>query len=164
MWRGIAFIAESTSSSRMPSMRRRSTIRARVRSDVMPLPLSPPPAVPIGGIPSAIVSAGSSLEPCRHAAHLVAIGQVDLQRRDRHVVTLDGMKIRAFARIGRFPCGADPVHRLSARTLHPDDVLGLVPAAQPGDPVAAYSLALDVGHVDIQQPRPCRLASMPIEQ
>ena len=38
MCRGTAFIAASTTSSRMPCSRRRSTIRVRVRADVMPMP------------------------------------------------------------------------------------------------------------------------------
>src|SRR6476620_11319986 len=154
----MAFIAESTSSSRMPSARRRSTMRARVRSDVMPLPLirPAPPSVPIARIPSTI-------EPCRDTCHLVPIGQIDLQRRDRYVMAPDRMEIGAFAGIRSRARRTDPVHRLTARTLHPDHVLGLVAASQPRDPVPPQLRALDVGHVHVEQPRPCGLAPMPFE-
>jgi len=50
MCRGTAFIAASTISSRMPSARSRSIMRARVRSDVMPIPLVPLPPAPSAAI------------------------------------------------------------------------------------------------------------------
>ena len=47
MWRGVVFIASSTSSSRIPSARSRSTMRLRVRVDVIPIPAILSPSVPI---------------------------------------------------------------------------------------------------------------------
>ena len=53
MWRGTAVSAASTTSSRIPCSRRRSTIRARVRADVMPIPVRrvSSPSVPIARLP-----------------------------------------------------------------------------------------------------------------
>jgi len=40
----------------------------------------------------------SALEPRGYARHLLAVGEVDLQWRDRYVLTLDGVEVRALAR------------------------------------------------------------------
>src|SRR5512132_4548803 len=134
----------------MPSARSRSTMRARVRSDVMQMPLVPAPRLPTP--PIAPSCATSTLEPRRHAGHLVAIGQVDLQRRDRDIVAANCVKVRAFARIGGGTRCTHPVDGLAARALHADDVLGLVPAAKARNAITAYVTALDIGNVDVEQP------------
>src|SRR5690348_13170095 len=162
MWRGTAFIAESTASSRMPSVRSRSIIRARVRSDVMPLPLVPLLPAPGAAIIGRPVLSG--IEPRADAAHLLAIGEVDLQRRHRNPAVLDGVEIGPLARVGRRARGADPVDRFAARALHAHDVLGLVPASEPRDPITLHVLARDVGNVDVQEPRAGGLALMPQKQ
>src|SRR4029077_3118027 len=129
MWRGTAFIAASTTSSRMPSARSRSTILARVRVEVIPMPDSLSSRVTIVAPP--IADFASTREPLRDGRQFVAVRQIDLQRRERRVALIDRVEIRAFARIGCAARGADPVHGFAARILADDDVLRLVPAAEP---------------------------------
>ena len=132
MCRGTAFIAASTTSSRMPCSRSRSTIRARVRAEVMPMPDIPSssPSVPIARASVGPVSV-SAPSHARDARHLVAIGEIDLQRRHRRVARLDRVEIGAFAGVRRGAGRADPVDGLAARALRADHVLRLVPPPEP---------------------------------
>src|SRR6185369_5488342 len=106
MWRGTAFIAASTTSSRMPSARNRSTILARVRVEVVPMPDSLSSRVTI--FAPTIAYCASRRQPLHDRGQFVAVRQVDLQRRERGITLIDRVEIRAFARIGCGARGADP--------------------------------------------------------
>ena len=92
----------STASSAMPCSRRRSTMRVRVRADVMPMPRrcrdrsTPTPAT-------------------LHRRHLRVVRQIDLQRRDRHEAVRDGVEIGALARVLRAAPAAPTQYTVSPR-------------------------------------------------
>src|SRR5437879_4620278 len=164
MWRGTALIAASTISSRIPSTRSRSTIRARVRSDVIPMPVCVGPRVPIARVPIAANAGGSTLEPHADIRHLIAIGEIDLQRGHRHEALLDRMKIGAVTGIGSGTCGTDPIHGLPARALGADHVFGAMPAPEPRDLDSIDIVTGHIGDVDVEQPRTGGPARMALDQ
>ena len=157
MWRGTAFIADSTTSSAMPCVaqpldhararaRRRHADAVALRRRASPSPL-----------PQCALSA-IAMRP----RHQLAMREVDLQRRDRHVVGADRVEIGALARVGRLARRADPVHRLAARILRADHVLGLVPSPEARHLHALQRAQRYVRHVDVEQPRAGRRARMPL--
>src|SRR5215831_13860788 len=145
MWRGTLPIAASTASSFTPCSRTRSTIRARVRVEVMPMPSKLPPAALIGA------ARRSDREPLAHPRKLRMVGEVDLQRRHRDVALLDRVEIGPLARVGGRSRRAHPVARLAARRLHLDDRLGLVPLAEPRDAITLDLVLRQVWNVDVEQ-------------
>src|SRR5438552_2904626 len=156
MWRGTAPIAERTVSSLMPCSRSRSTIRARVRADVMPMPPN--------FSPMAVIESCSRGQPASNARHFGVMSKVDLKRSHRHTTVLHGVEIGALARIGSGARTADPVAGFAARRLRLDHRLGLVPLAKPCQAIAIELALRDVGNVDIEQPRAKRLAPVPVQQ
>src|SRR4051794_40781384 len=138
MWRGTAVIADSTTWSAIPWSWSRSTIRDRVRAEVMPMPSR--------------VIAESLPQPRLDARHQVAVREVDLQRRHGDVIGADGVKVGALARVRRLARGANPVDGLAARILRADHVLRLVPPAKASHDRAAKRVERYVGHVDVEQP------------
>src|SRR5438445_3374833 len=156
MWRGTAPIAESTVSSLMPCSRSRSTIRARVRADVMPMPPN--------FSPMAVIDSHSSEQPASNARHFGVVSKVDLQWRHRDTTVLDGVEIGALAGIGSRACTANPIAGLAARRLRLDDRLGLVPLAKPCQAIAVELALRHIGNVDIEQPRAKRLSPVPVQQ
>src|SRR5690242_96569 len=102
-------MAPSTRSSAMPRARSRSTMRSRVRCEVMP-------------IPAEVLSVRKPL-PC--PAQLPGMGKVEAQRRDRDAALLHGVEVGARPGVGGAPGRADPVGGLAARRDEPADRLGL---------------------------------------
>src|SRR3982751_3533199 len=145
-------MAASTDSSLMPCSRRRSTILARVRADVIPMPSN----FSLPAITRATVHrsrrqyelevtgseswrcADSSCEPFGDARHFRVMGEIHLQRRQRHVALGHRMEVGTLPRVGRLAGGADPVACLSARRRGLDDRLGLVSLAEARDAHAGY--------------------------
>ena len=123
-------IAASTTSSRMPCSRSRSTMRVRVRCDVMPMPDSLPRRHALTAAMPERVSRR------RRPLHLVAMGEIDLQRRDRDALARHRVEIGALAGVLRGAGRADPVDGLAARVRRLDHRLRLVPLAQARDSVA----------------------------
>src|SRR5215471_6506069 len=108
MCRGTAAIAASTVSSLTPNSRTRSIMRARVRVEVMPMPLNLSPVELIGSVRL------SGREPLRDARQLAVMREVDLKRRHRNIALIDGVKVGAVACIGGRTRGTHPVAGLPA--------------------------------------------------
>ena len=103
---------------RMPCSRRRSTMRVRVRADVMPMPLR-------CAVADACAMRRQSCQPGRDARHQVAVREIDLQRRDRHVA-------RARPRGSRCPRPRPPPRRRrrpSTRSRRADSARGSTSSA-----------------------------------
>mgnify|MGYP003694665733 CR=1 FL=1 len=100
----------------MPSARNRSTMRLRVRVDVMPIPDIFSAERPHRA-PSLILVRLMCASHAPTRCHLVVVRKVDLQRRHRRVALLDRVEVGAFARIRGGAGGADPVDGLAARIL-----------------------------------------------
>src|SRR5215471_1095316 len=134
MCRGTAAIAASTVSSLTPNSRTRSIMRARVRVEVMPMPLNLSPVELIGS------RRLSWREPLRDARQLAVVREVDLKRRYRNVALIDRVKVGPVAGIRGGPRGAHPVAGLPARRDGLDHRLRLVPASEP-----CHAKTLDLG-------------------
>src|SRR6516225_2724549 len=158
MCRGTVAIAASTVSSLTPSSRTRSIMRARVRVEVMPMPLNLSPVELIGSAQL------SRREPLRHARQLAMMREVDLKRRYRNVALIDGVKVGAIAGIRGRPRGADPVAGLPARRDGLDHRLRLVPAPEAGHAETLDIRERHVGNVDVEKPPAEGLLAMPLQQ
>ena len=88
------------------------------------------------------------------------IGQVDLQRRDRHMAVGGGVEVGALARLARVAGRADPVDGLAARAGLRDHRLAGMAAAEPGDAPRQLVGIGAIRDVHVEQPRrpPARLA------
>src|SRR5690606_17648191 len=149
--RGIAPMAASVTSSRIPCSRSRISMRSRVRWEVMPMPDFMILILLLSFCGRFCLC--SQAEPVLQGIQLLVLGEVDLQRRQRHLLVLYGIKIRARAGILCAACRAHPVNSFTARRGRLDDRLGLVTLAQPGDSHAAQFLIGNIRHINIEQQR-----------
>ena len=110
-------------------------MRMRVRSEVMP-----------------IAVAGAHLnDPVGDRADLLRVGEVDLERRDRHGAALERVEVGAGPRLARRARGPDPVHGLAARILSLHHWLRLVAPSQPRHLDAGERLVGHVRHVHVEE-------------
>src|SRR5690349_16407707 len=153
--RGVLRITSITRSSRMPLSLRIAARRSRARCEVIPSPLNADGGsgwmfIVIASGRLLVHGVGHCLHPAADLLQRLVAGQVDMDRRDRHVAAAHRVEVGTGAVVLGAAGGPDPPDRLAARVGLRDARRRAVPLAQAGDLETLDLAPWPVRHVDIE--------------